>query len=118
MLALTPARLAAVYDMLRAFPPFDRWRLPPGKDVKFRVLRRKDFQAQWWIEGDRHHIDVCAPKHYRIDNLAATMAHEMLHVRQRLNGTETRGAEHNVEFNRLAALVCKKLGFDLGQFNG
>ena len=46
------------------------------------------------------------------------MAHEMIHMRQRLTKTETKGAEHNAEFHQLAKLVCRRLGFDLGQFNG
>lgn len=117
MLPLTPGHLAAVYDMLRAFPPFCRWNLPPAATIKFRVLKTKAFQAQWWIEGDRHHIDVSKAAHVRLETVVATMAHEMIHVRQRMHKTETK-AEHNANFHRQAKRVCDLLGFDLGQFNG
>ena len=115
MLPVTPKRLAAVYDMLRVFPPFSKWRLPPGSEVKFHVGRSKKYEALWWIDGDRHHIEITKPKHGHLVTLVASMAHEMLHVQQRLAGTETR-AEHNAEFDRLKLRVCKALGFDPGQF--
>ena len=118
MLPITPERLAGVYEMLRAFPPFSRWKLPASEEVGFHVAKTPRWHAAWWIDGSTHHVEVSKQKHYHLSSLAASMAHEMIHMRQRLTKTETKGAEHNAEFHQLAKLVCRRLGFDLGQFNG
>ena len=115
---LTPLRLAAVYDMLRAWPPFYRWQLPVGAEVRFRVARTRQWHAQWWIEGGRHHIDVSAATHGHLSSLIETVAHEAIHVRQRIAKTETRGVEHNAEFHRLAKRICTIHGFDPNAFLG
>ena len=117
MLQLTPERLAAVYDMLRAFPPFCRWQLPPASVVKFHILKTDKWQADWWLEGNTHHIRVSEKKHGHLVSLIESMAHEMVHVRQRIAKTETKG-DHNAEFRKLAERICKALGFDVGQFLG
>jgi hypothetical protein len=117
-LRITPERLAAVYDMLRAWPPFHAWRMPPSSEVKFRVSKTRQWYAAWWIEGVRHHIEVSEKKHGHLASVVASMAHEMLHVYQRIARTETRGVEHNAEFIRLAKRVCAIHGFDPGQFLG
>lgn len=113
---LTPERLAAVYEMLRSFPPFSRWKLPPASEVKFHTLKTDKWQADWWIEGDTHHVRLSEPKHHHLISLIASMAHEMVHVQQRVAKTETRGAEHNDDFKKRALQVCKAFGFDYGQF--
>jgi hypothetical protein len=117
LLPLTPERLAGVYEMLRSFPPFCRWRLPHFSEVKFHVAKTDQWHAAWWIDGDRHNVEVSEKKHGRIDSLIESMAHEMIHIRQRVNKTETKG-EHNAEYKRLAKQVCKAFGFDYGQFGG
>jgi hypothetical protein len=118
MLPLTPARLAGVYEMLRAFPPYNRWSLPPSAKIKFHVLNTPHLHGDWWIDGSKHHIRLSKKKHGHLSSLVESMAHEMIHARQRVNRTETSGAEHNAEFHRLAKLVCKRFGFDYGQFLG
>lgn len=118
MLPITPERLAAVYQMLRAFPPFNIWKLPPAEEVVFHVSKTDQHHAAWWVDdGERHHIEVSEKKHGHLHSLVATMAHELIHAYQRVNGTETKG-EHNAEFKRLARRVCMAFGFDPGQFNG
>jgi hypothetical protein len=118
MLPITPDRLASVYDMLRAWPPFHRWQLPPASEVKFRVARTRRWHAAWWIDGVQHHIEVSEKTHGHLSSVVASMAHEMIHVRQRIAKTETRGVEHNAEYLRLANRVCRIHGFDNGQFLG
>ena len=103
--------------MLRSFPPFCRWKLPPCSEVVFHVAKTDKWHAAWWVYGERHHIEVSEKKHGHIGSLVASMAHEMIHVRQKVNKTETKG-EHNAEFKRLAKRVCDAFGFDYGQFNG
>lgn len=118
MLPVTPQRLAGVYEMLRAFPPFSRWKLPKAEDARFHVAKTKRWHAAWWIDGNTHHIEVSKVKHGHLRSLIESMAHEMIHVKQRVDQTETRGVEHNAEFVRLAKTVCRRFGFDFGQFCG
>jgi hypothetical protein len=116
MLRITPERLAGVYEMLRSFPPFSGWKLPPSSEVGFHVSKTDRWHAAWWMDGQTHHIEVSYKKHGHLHSLVASMAHEMIHARQRIAKTETKGAEHNAEFKRLAAIVCRSFGFDIGQF--
>lgn len=107
-----------MYEMLRAWPPFCRWGLPPACEVKFHVSRTRAHDAYWWIVGrTRHQIEVSETRHAHLSSLIESVAHEMIHVRQRCAHTETRG-EHNAEFKRLARRVCDLYGFDYGQFLG
>lgn len=118
MIPITPDRLAAVYEMLRAWPPFCRWKLPQASEVKFRVAKTRRWHAAWWIDGVRHHIEVSEKTHGHLASVVSSMAHEMIHVRQRIAKTETRGVEHNAQYLRLAKRVCAIHGFDYGQFLG
>ena len=102
--------------MLRAFPPFVRWKLPPSYEVKFELLHTKFWQADWLQRDGSHRIRVSERKHHFLDSLVRSMAHEMIHVHMYNAGTETPGVEHNAEFERLAKQVCKSFGFDYGQF--
>jgi hypothetical protein len=117
-LSITPERLSAVYEMLHAFAPFNRWSLPRAAEVRFVVSRARGHQALWWVDGGRHHIEISARKHSHLASLVESMAHEMIHAKQRATGTETKGVEHNAEFRRLSAMVCRRFGFDEGQFFG
>lgn len=109
---LTPERLAAVYDMLRAFPPFSRWGLPPSDEVKFRVLRTPRLFGlyQPYTDGT-HEIQISAGANGHLDTLASTMAHEMIHLYQRIK-KNYRGDTHNREFHRIAKQVCARFGWD------
>lgn len=113
---LTPARLASVYRMLLEWPPFNRWSLPAADEVKFRTLRTQRWDADWCIAGGTHHIRVSEGRAGHMDTIVQCVAHEMIHVRQRVAGTETRGVEHNAEFRRIALAVCKRYGWDVKQF--
>lgn len=115
-LPLTPQRLAATYECLRAFPPFSRWGLPEAEAVKFKVSRHHDRFAHYTRIKARHHIVVSARFNGHFNTLASTMAHEMIHLKQGVAKTETHGAQHNAEFHRLANQVCRKFGWDPKSF--
>ncbi len=115
-LKLTPQRLASVYGMRIQWPPFDKWKLPKVEEVKFRILRTKHWDADWWIEGGKHHIRVSQGRAAHMNTILKCMAHEMIHVKQRSGGTETKGVDHNAEFQRLAHDICKRYGWDHKQF--
>lgn len=115
-LKLTPERLASVYTMLLAWPPFNRWNLPKTDEVKFRVLRTKHWDADWWIEGGKHHVRVSEGRASHLTTIVQAMAHEMIHVKQHGDGSETKGVEHNADFQRIAQNLCKQYGWDFKQF--
>jgi hypothetical protein len=116
MTPLTPARLAAVYDMLRAFPPFSAWKLPPASEVRFKLSQMKHCHAAYQA-GDPHEITLNPPLHYHLDTVVASMAHEMIHLGQELRGRATR-AQHNADYRKTATAICKRYGWDIGQFIG
>lgn len=109
---LTPARLVAVYDCLRAFPPFEGWRLPESDDVEFRVSVRVDEFGRYTLHEGRHTIEVSAMLVDDWQCLVETMAHEMAHLRQGRTGP----VEHNAEWQRLAKRVCRSFGWKIEGF--
>lgn len=118
ILPVNEKRLQLVYAMLKTWPPFDRWSLPPASEVGFHIAKTDRWHAAWWIKDGVHHVEVSMKKHGHLNSLIASMAHEMIHIRQRVAKTETANTEHNAEFVRISKRVCKRLGFDYGQFNG
>ena len=115
-LPITPERLAAVYAMLRAWPPFARWGLPEADEVAFRVARTRLRDAAWWIDGGTHHIEASEKRIGHLSTLCAAMGHEMLHLHQRIARIETPNTDHNADFVRKARLLCARFGWDPEQF--
>jgi len=109
-LQITPERIAAIYDCLRAFPPFCRWRLPPSDEIEIRIGVQQDAFAHYHRERGEHAFEVSMLLVRDFDTLVQTVAHEMIHLHQARAGTETK-AEHNREWHRLAAIVCRRFGW-------
>lgn len=121
-LPLTSDRLAAIYEALRAFPPFSRWNLPHADSVEFHVTRHRDRFADWsrYTRGPKkgtHIIRVSSSRHDHFEGLVMTVAHEMIHAAQAIAGTAT-NAEHNSDFLRRAVFICRRFGWDRVAFNG
>lgn len=110
---LTGEILAGVYASLRLCAPFSRWKLPDADAVAFQVTKHKDREGHYtrYVGTDQHFICVSEARISHFDNLCVVVAHEMIHLVQAIVKTETR-AQHNADFRRRAALVCKTLGFD------
>lgn len=113
-MTLTPEGCAALYDALRAHPPFSRWALPESDEIEFHVTRDKRCFGMYHY-GDDHAITVSEAVVGHWSTLSETMAHEMIHLFQSINNSQTK-AEHNTEFRKLAAEVCREFGFDLKAF--
>lgn len=111
-LTLTPDALRAAYEFLCETPPFNRWNLPSGEDVKFRVADSKQHFGWHTFDGQRHEIAVSRALVGQTVTLIETLAHEMIHVHERHTGTCKPGVEHSAAFNRWAAQVCRAHGFD------
>jgi hypothetical protein len=107
---VTAHHIAAAYTMLREFPPFRGWRLPPATEVHFEVIEGEDFGHYNDHEG-RHAIGINADKVLTLRGLIYTVAHEMTHMRQELTGKRpgTKDDQHNKAFNRMGQTVCRKL---------
>lgn len=114
-LRLTPEILVGSYDFLRLTPPFNTWGLPESDDVEFTVSRcrsrmgyctaRKHQRGSWEIG-----ISECWVSH--TFTLLQIMGHEMTHLKQQKDRTETPNTEHNAEFRQLGKLVCRHHGWD------
>lgn len=117
MLHPTPDILEAVYELLRMTPPFKGWRLPPADEIEFHVTRMsgQDQADCYKNAAGRHVIRIAANKHHTLAPLVATMAHEMVHLH--LDKSYPRDkSHHGSRFQRHADIVCKRHGFDRGQF--
>lgn len=114
MTLLTPDSLRAAYNYLNETPPFNRWNLPDGDEVEFRVVRDQRRFGWHWFDGNRHYIAVSRSCVQFTDTLIRTMAHELVHMREQQMGVS--GPAHGQAFRRWAAQVCKHHGFDPGAF--
>lgn len=110
-LALTPARLAAVYDCLLEFPPFNRWKLPRTATIEFGVTQTPHDAADTTVSKDWHRLRVSAKNNGHFDTVAASVAHEMIHLALYVAGMPN-WHTHSEEFNRRARRVCRLFGWD------
>ncbi len=114
-LVLTPDRLQATYDCIRSFPPFSKWKLPAGAEIhQFRVTKHSELEGHYtrYIGTDKHIIAISSARIRHFLSLAQVMAHEMIHLKQGIDKTETPNTVHNAEFRRIASSVCKRFGWD------
>ena len=119
MLPLKPDIIAAMYSCLRLMPPFSRWRLPPAEEIEFRVNKQRDTMGEYsrYIRTSDHIVTISSATIGHFSTLAAVVSHEMIHLKQAIDKTESRRLSvHNVEFRRLARQVCKLHGWDYKAF--
>lgn len=117
-LPLTPEGIAAVYECLRAFPPFSKWKLPPSDEVEFQVALDNTVHG-WYVydtKTKRHSISISKNGVSQFGTLAMITAHEMIHLHQVLKKTASSKTHHNGDFRRIAGQVCKCFGWDKGVF--
>lgn len=110
-LPLTPERVAAVYECLREFPPFTGWRLPRPADMDFGVTQHLDLHADVDVIRDWRRLRISERRNGHFTTLAASVAHEMVHLALHRRGSPN-WATHGAEFQRLAARVCARFGWD------
>ena len=95
--------------------PFCDWNLPDSEDVAFKVIRSARVFGWYAVIKGRHTIAVSQRTIGYTNTLCVTMAHEMIHLHQRLAGMEN-PAQHNKAFYKIAAEVCAIHGFDPNAF--
>jgi len=110
-LPLTPDTLRAAYDFLNSTPPFNRWNLPDGEDVIFKVVRDRTYQGWYRKIGKRHAIGISRHFIGQTDPLIRVMGHEMVHLHEEHARALGRG-EHSAAFRKWADQVCRIHGFD------
>lgn len=108
-LRLTPNMLAAGYDFLRTTDPFWRWKLPHADDLGFHVVRHAGLSADFGVDEGIPFIRISENANGYTVTLLASLAHEMIHLRQHLTGDREL---HGPRFQRMAARVCAAHGFD------
>lgn len=110
---LTQRHLQAIYSMLAAMPPFDRYHLPSDAVIQFKVNRSA--MAKGTYEPDPHTITVSKPEHADYQDVVHTVAHEMCHLALERRGERTH-ADHCSAFNALGAEVCNLWNWDFKTF--
>ncbi len=113
---ITPAVLKAAYVFLKHFEPFQD--LPGSSEIQFKVIRCDDDRGYFHQGGGSkdYLIAVSARCTSHMDSLVKVMAHEMMHLKQHIDGTETKGVIHNKEFTLLGQTLCTEMGWDPGMF--
>lgn len=115
---LNPDRLAAIYECLRQFPPFHRYSLPSCDEVHFNLVHKNDRSGDYisFIRDPTTHLIRINPDwNGHFDSVAMTMAHEMIHLHQRVKRLESR-TEHNADFKAKARRICTRFGWDFKRF--
>jgi hypothetical protein len=107
---VTPDILRACYNFLNETLPFNRWNLPDGDDVEFRVVRDPGLFGWYLLESGKHIIAVSSATVGHTDTLIRTMAHEMVHAHEHSVGPCKKG--HSRAFWAYAKQVCNAHGFD------
>lgn len=103
----TAEMVEAAYDFLLTTPPFNKWNLPAGEDIKFVIVKTPRIYGEHWkITQGYHYISISLGSVGYTTTLLETLAHEIVHLylkRQKMQGKR----HHGVEFRALAALVCR-----------
>lgn len=118
-LPLTIDSLAAAYEYLCTTPPFNKWNLPPGEEIKFKISRSQREFAHYQWDGERHNISLSEAAVGHTITLMIALAHEIIHLHLEATKQESkRGSRntHNAAFRKYADRVCKVHGFDVKAF--
>lgn len=113
---ITREVLHATYDRLLTTLPFRTMRLPVCDDVKFIVTRHQTKRGDYTYRNNWHELRVSQAVHETLHALDMTVAHEMCHMKEMVDGVWRADVAHSDYFCRLADRVCKVHLFDRGQF--
>lgn len=108
--------LHSAYAYLCETPPFSDWNLPDPDDVTFQVARTRQCFGWYTFDGIKHTIALSSSTIHNTSLLVTTMAHEMIHLHERVVGACLPGVEHTPAFHKWAGQVCRVHGFDPKEF--
>lgn len=117
-LYITPEMARAAYDLLRTTPPFRGWHLPPAEQIHF-IVRAKHGEFGMFrpsYNGKPHKLYLSQDSIGQLSTLIATLAHEMVHIKEFIDCANDWGDHKSENFNRLADRVCHHHGFDRRSF--
>lgn len=115
-LVFTRDTLRAAYNFLNETPPFNKWNLPDGDEVLFKVIRDQGRFGWYRFDGSKHVIALSSTTIGHTDTLLRTMAHEMIHLHEEHAEACTPRIDHSPAFNKWAAQVSSIHGFDAKAF--
>ena len=98
----------AVYRMLTALPPFNKYELPRPSEIDFLVVDDPDIYGSYSPEP--HCITISTSKLSHLVTLEKTMAHEMVHLILYLQGK--RYELHNKTFYKLTYQIAELYGWE------
>lgn len=115
---MTPATLAAAYDLMKTTLPFRCWKLPKSADVTFRVNQSTvEYGACYLTVAKKIPvIRVSARSVKTIPQLLEVMAHEMIHLHEDTQHKARSDVSHSALFRRYAKQVCRHHHFDMEFF--
>lgn len=108
-LRLTPELIGAFYDALRHADPFKPWKLPPASECRFKTSRSSKVCADFTVINGVPTYRISTATNGHLETILASLCHEMLHHRQAQTGDRE---VHGPRFQKMAAKVCAKMGFD------
>lgn len=112
MIEVSKATVIAAYELLRTCKPFLSWRLPPADEIEFEVIGT----GHVYGDCDGESLRISRAKHGHLNTILQTVSHEMIHLHQMRNKLETPNTEHNADFHKRAARVCRVHGWDAKSF--
>jgi hypothetical protein len=104
-LHITPEIVCHAYELLRATPPFKRWKLPPSDDIEVQIVTAKEYVGEVTTGLEHIKLRISLQHVGSLNNLLYTLAHEMCHIKQYLDGAPK--LDHGPSFQKLADRVCK-----------
>ncbi len=104
---LTPDLLRSTYNMLCEVAPFDKWNLPDGEDINFKVTRDKKYMGWWLYKEGKRTIGISKINVTRLDTMIQVMMHEMVHVHEENVHVSRKDVMHSEAWKRWADEVCQ-----------
>lgn len=104
-LKVSEGLLRAAFEFVRATDPKFWRKLPPADEVDFRVIKTKTHFG----DCDGEALRVSSAKHAHSVTVIATVAHEMAHMLDFIEGGD---GSHGARFHKFARRICKVNGID------
>jgi len=108
---VTKKSILLAYQMLRGMAPFTEWKLPTKVDTK--VVNDVSMYGCFDEPGL---ITISTARVWDVNQLVATVAHEMIHLHQHKLKKLNEANPHDAFFMECAREVCVTLGFDKENF--
>jgi hypothetical protein len=106
---ITEASIRAIYEMLTKIYPFNTWKLPSSRKIKFVVDHKIDLLGQMHMKPFKMVIGTKHQEHFI--TVVTTIAHEMVHLKLYLDKDPSYNV-HRKSFREKAEIIGELFGFD------